>query len=63
MLVTIFAVGFLGGGDSQTESYIALAVAAIWAVASVAYIAINSRRTGRALMAPPAGLAQPSPGA
>ncbi len=41
MLVTILAMGFLGGGDAQTESFIALGIAGLWAVASVAYVVFN----------------------
>lgn len=39
MLLTIFALGFIGGGDSQTESFIALGFAGVWLVASVLYVA------------------------
>ena len=53
MLVTILGLGFVGGGDSQTESLIALAFAALWAVASGIYVAVSNRRTGRALVASP----------
>lgn len=53
MLVTILGLGILGGGDSQTESLIALAFAAVWAVASGAYILVSNRRTGRPLVAQP----------
>ena len=50
MLFTIFFMGFLGGGDSQTESIGALALAGIWAVASIVYVIIQSRRTGRPML-------------
>jgi len=53
MLLTILGLGFVGGGDAQTESMMALIIAAIWLVASVVYVAFNSRRTGRSLMAAP----------
>jgi basic amino acid/polyamine antiporter, APA family len=53
MLVTILGVGFVGGGDSQTESLMALGFAAVWAVASGAYVLLNNRRTGRALVPRP----------
>jgi amino acid transporter len=53
MLVTILGVGFVGGGDSQTESLMALGFAAVWAVASGAYVLLNNRRTGRALVPHP----------
>lgn len=52
MLVTIFWMGFLGGGDSQTESIGALAIAALWAVVSGAYVIFRSRQTGRPILAP-----------
>ena len=54
MLVTIFGMGFIGGGDSQTEAVIAIVFAALWAVASGIYVLIQNRRTGRALMQVPA---------
>jgi APA family basic amino acid/polyamine antiporter len=38
MLVTIFALGFIGGGDSQTEAFIALGFAGAWLLASVLYV-------------------------
>jgi amino acid transporter len=53
MLVTILGVGFIGGGDSQTESMIAIAFAGVWLVVSVAYVLFSNRRTGRALIAAP----------
>jgi amino acid transporter len=51
MLITIFYMGILGGGDSQTESIGALGLGAVWALVSVVYIIIRSRQTGRPLMA------------
>ncbi len=53
MLMTIFALGFVGGGDSQTESYIALGFAVVWAIASIAYVLVRNRQTGRALVPRP----------
>lgn len=41
MLVTIFALGFAGGGDPQTESFMALGFAGVWLVASVLYVVIR----------------------
>jgi amino acid transporter len=49
MLVTIFALGFLGGGDSQTESFMALGIAGGWLVLNVLYIALNRRPAQRAV--------------
>ena len=57
MLVTILGVGIIGGGDSQTESLIALGFAAAWAVVSGVYIAVSNRRSGRSLMAQPKAVA------
>jgi amino acid transporter len=45
MLVTIFGMGFAGGGDAQTESFIALGFAGVWGVVSIAYVVA---RRGRA---------------
>jgi hypothetical protein len=50
MLLTILGLGFVGGGDSQTESMMALVIAALWLAASVVYVLANNRRTGRTLM-------------
>jgi len=50
MLVTIFWIGLLGGGDSQTESIGALAIGAVWAVLSGAYVVVRSRQTGRSIL-------------
>ena len=55
LLVVILGVGFIGGGDSQTESLMAIGIAALWLIASVAYIVVNNRRTGRSLVAAPKG--------
>jgi hypothetical protein len=51
MLFTIFFMGILGGGDSQTESIGALALGAVWALISAVYVIIRGRQTGRPLMA------------
>ncbi|MBV9121324.1 MAG: APC family permease, partial [Chloroflexi bacterium] len=50
MLLTILGLGFVGGGDAQTESMMALIIAAIWLIASIIYVVWNSRKTGRSLM-------------
>jgi amino acid transporter len=50
MLVTIFYMGILGGGDSQTESIVALGLGGVWLLISVVYVLIRSRQTGRPLM-------------
>ena len=53
MLVTIFALGFIGGGDAQTESFMALGIAGAWFVLSVAYVAMHRKPSvaGRPLVA------------
>ncbi len=53
MLLTILGLGFVGGGDSQTEAMIALVIAALWLVASVTYVLTTNRKTGRSLMGAP----------
>jgi amino acid transporter len=60
MLVTILGLGIVGGGDSQTESLIALGFAAVWAVASGAYVLVSNRRSGRSLVAQPGVAARAS---
>jgi hypothetical protein len=52
MLVTIFAMGVMGGGDPQTESFIAIGIAALWGLASIVYVIASNRKTGRSLVAP-----------
>jgi APA family basic amino acid/polyamine antiporter len=47
MLLTILGVGFIGGGDAQTESIIALVIAGLWLVASLAYVVIDNQRSGK----------------
>jgi amino acid transporter len=53
MLLTILGLGFIGGGDAQTESMMAMIIAALWLAASVIYVVLNSKKTGRRLMAAP----------
>ncbi|HLG73596.1 MAG TPA: APC family permease [Chloroflexota bacterium] len=53
MLLTILGLGFIGGGDSQTESMMALIIAGIWLVASVVYVVARNAKTGRKLMEVP----------
>ena len=55
MLITILGVGFVGGGDAQTESLMAIAFAVVWAVASGLYVVLSNRRTGRSLVSQPKG--------
>src|SRR5216684_2706920 len=53
MLITILGVGFIGGGDSQTESLMAIGFALVWAIASGLYVVLSNRRTGRSLVSTP----------
>jgi amino acid transporter len=59
MLVTVVAMGFSSGGDSQTEALMALGFAVVWAVVSVVFVILNSRRSGKSLLAAP-GQRQPA---
>jgi amino acid transporter len=60
MLITILGLGFVGGGDSQTESLMAVGFALVWAVVSGIYVVVSNRRTGRSLVpAPAAPVGQP----
>ncbi|MGI9145550.1 MAG: APC family permease [Chloroflexota bacterium] len=56
MLLTILGVGFVGGGDAQTESLMAIGFAVLWAVASGLYLILSNRRTGRSLVSQPKGV-------
>ncbi|MDE3112569.1 MAG: APC family permease [Chloroflexota bacterium] len=49
MLITIFALGFIGGGDAQTESFMALGFAGVWLVASVLYVLTRRKPQPRAV--------------
>lgn len=55
MLLTILGVGFVGGGDAQTESLMAIGFAVVWALASGLYVVLSNRRTGRSLVSLPKG--------
>jgi amino acid transporter len=53
MLISILYLYIIGNADSVHEAYICFAIAGAWAVVSVLYVAVRSRRTGRALLAAP----------
>lgn len=53
MVITIFYLAFAAGGDSSKEGYIALGVAAAWAIVSIVYIVINTGRRQRVLLPTP----------
>jgi len=50
MILTIFYLAFATGGDSSKVGFIALGVAAVWGLVSIAYIVMNTGRRQRALM-------------
>lgn len=47
MISTIFYLAFAAGGTTAQTGYIALGVAALWAVVSIVYLIISNARTGR----------------
>jgi hypothetical protein len=53
MVVVIFVIGIISGGDTAKETYIALVIGGAWLVISVGYFLINSARKGIAIL--PAG--------
>ena len=53
MIVTIFYLAFVAGGDSRKEGIIALGFAAAWALVSVIYIAVNGAKSGKKIFAVP----------
>jgi hypothetical protein len=56
MLVTILGMGFAGGGDAQTESFIALGFAGVWGIVSIAYVlGRRGREAPRRALVPRAG--------
>lgn len=52
MVATIFFLAFVAGGNSSVEGYIALGLAAAWAVISIVYIVINNAKNKRKLLHP-----------
>jgi amino acid transporter len=50
MVVAIFALGLVSGGDTATEVYLALILGGGWLLVSVAYFVISSRAKGRAIV-------------
>lgn len=55
MLVTIFAMGFVGGGDAQTEAFIALGFAGAWGIVSVVYVLMRRPNAARQAFVPRTG--------
>jgi amino acid transporter len=50
MVVVIFVIGILSGGDTAKETYIALAISVGWLLISVVYFVVTSRRRGQAIL-------------
>ena len=50
MLGAILYLYIIGNADAKTEAYICFAIAGLWAVASVLYVVLNNRRSGRTLI-------------
>src|SRR6266581_4072287 len=53
MLGAILYLYIIGNADSQHEAYICFAIAGAWALVSLAYVVLTSRRAGRAVFAAP----------
>ncbi len=53
MLISILYLYIIGNADSVHEAYICFAIAGAWAVVSMLYVLVRSRRTGRAILAAP----------
>jgi len=52
MLGAILYLYIIGNADAQHEAYICFAIAGAWGLLSLGYVAITSRRAGRAILAP-----------
>lgn len=50
MVITIFYLAFVAGGDSQKEGLIALGFAAAWGLLSIVYVVVNNAKTGRKMI-------------
>jgi len=53
MLIAILYLYIIGNADAQHEAYICFAIAGGWALVSLVYVAVNSVRSGRPLVATP----------
>jgi amino acid transporter len=53
MLVSILYLYVIGNADAQHEAYICFGIAGAWAVLSLVYVMVTSRRAGRAILAAP----------
>jgi basic amino acid/polyamine antiporter, APA family len=50
MVLTIFVVGILTGGDTANATFLALGISAGWLVLSVLYLVVTSQRQGKAII-------------
>ena len=57
MVLTIFVVGVLSGGDTAKATYLALGISGFWLVVSVVYFVATSVRHGRAIVPPARAMA------
>ena len=53
MLLAVLYLGILGGGDTQTAAIIAIVGTGIWVVIGVAYLFVQSAKSGRAIIGKP----------
>jgi amino acid transporter len=51
MLGAILYLYIIGNADAQHEAYICFGIAGAWALVSMVYVAVTSRRSGRAIVA------------
>ncbi|SPF49157.1 Amino acid transporter (fragment) [Candidatus Desulfosporosinus infrequens] len=50
MLVAVFYLGILGGGDTKIAAMEAILATAVWTVVGILYLAKNSRALGRKII-------------
>jgi amino acid transporter len=53
MIIAIFYLAFVGGGDGAKAAYVALGFAAVWGILSLIYVLVNNARSGRKMMSAP----------
>jgi len=52
MLISILYLYVIGNADAYHEAIICFAISGAWALLSLVYVAVTSRRAGRAILAP-----------
>jgi amino acid transporter len=50
MVAAIFVLGILAGGSTAQATLLALGISGVWLLVSVAYLVINSRQSGKAIL-------------